>query len=862
MSDALPTGDVTFLFTDMAGSTQMVQALGDETFGAVLDEHDRLLADVWLRHSGVCFGSEGDACFVAFADPARALDAAAAAQRTINEHPWPGAAEVRVRIGLHSGRGRVRAGNYWGVDVHYVARVCTAANGGQVLVSQATRDRLLGAPLLDLGEHDLKDFPGAQRLFGLELHGSPTALAPPRAPRASSTTLPDLPPLIGRGAEEPELAALLSNADQSQLVTITGSGGTGKTRLAIAVGRAIEPTFAGGVFFVPLASHAEPEAALGAIARVVGSGDDNESALAERLAERPALLILDNLEQVLDIAPTIGRLLDAVPRLRVLATSQLPLRLAAERLYPLGPLSSSGAIELLVTRARAVAPSFVMTDANKPDVAQLCERLGRLPLALELAAPRLRVLSPAELAERIKTTIDALGDGPADAPERQRSLRAAFGWTMSVLPPATREVFLALGSFSTSWTVGDAEHLCGHDALDHLAVLVDAAIIRRVAADQFDMPEGLRAYARELLERTPENSAVRRRHAELFIRRGLELHDRYYFDVLGTTRDAARAHTELLAAIEWARGADPALHARVVAATVTPNLAVRAGGGLSPDLRLASQRADVVDTAARTLIECGLALEAQQDGDGIQAVAHADVADALAMQAGESPRWTFHARMFAVWMRILADEYHSASEKLGEILAEGASEPFEKIVADFERHFDDGMRRYVRTTRANLLYAQGRLDEAEPLLAELATSSAPPDLPSLIGRHTWALAALAQGAYAEAAERCRDTLLRVGDEPYMPTNHAMLLGTFGAALIADDPELGLMLMACARVRLDQREHGLPLPMHAGHAQQQRRAIEALGDERAEAARRRGAALPFREGCAIAVATGLAPLARS
>ncbi len=550
---ALPDGDVTFLFTDIEGSTTLLQEIGDR-YAEVLAHHRDVLREAVESRGGAIFGNEGDAVFIAFADPAAAVDAAAEAQRSLAELP------VRVRMGIHTGRPTLRDGDYVGLDVHRVARIAATGHGGQVVVSQATRERVFDLELHDLGEHRLKDLPEPEWLYQLG-----DGVFPPLR-TLSATNLPvPATPLIGRRRELDELVALLRGGE-TRLVTIIGPGGIGKTRLAIAVAAELVDSFPNGVFFAPLASLTDAALVLVEIARITGvsehSGEPLAQTIARKLEERKLLLLLDNLEQVLDAAPAVADLLQASAGVRVLATSREPMRIQGEREYALSPLADDEAVALFVERAQAVRADFSL--AGDESVAQeICKRLDRLPLALELAAARVKVLSLPAIAERLEQRLAFVGSSRRDLPERHRTLRGAIEWSYDMLDPAERTLFARLAVFAGGWTVAAAEAVCDAE-LDTLASLVDKSLVASAEDDRFTMLMTVQEYARERLDACEDAEAIRTAHARHFLElvRGTEgtLEGPGQLDALNLLE---REHDNLRAALGWLLGDGAADHARL-----------------------------------------------------------------------------------------------------------------------------------------------------------------------------------------------------------------------------------------------------------------------------------------------------------
>jgi predicted ATPase/class 3 adenylate cyclase len=531
----LPSGTVTFLFTDVEGSTRLLQEHGDG-YAELVAEHRRALREAFARHDGVEVDTQGDAFFVAFPRAAGAVAAAADARRALEPGP------IRVRMGLHTGEPQVTDEGYVGIDVHRAARIASSAHGGQILVSETTR-RLLepDAPVRDLGEHRLKDLVGAERLFQLGDGEFP----PLRT--LDATNLPVVAiPLVGREREVEELSLLLS--DGSRLVTLTGPGGTGKTRLALQVAAELVGTLRDGVFWVPLAGLADPELLASEVAQTIGAPDD----LTRFLRGRELLLLLDNFEHLLDAAPVVSEVLTASAQVHVLVTSRAPLHLTGEHEYRLEPLTQKQAASLFVARARAVGRD-VAPDAI---VEEICRRVDGLPLAVELAAARTKLLAPERLLERLDSALTLLTVGARDAPERQRTLRATIEWSYELLDPPARELFARLSVFSGTFPLDAAEEVCGAE-LDDLGTLVDYSLVKPIGDDRFFILETIRQYALEKLRERSEEDELRRRHAEFFS----ELAEQAYRHRFGAEAEWSGRldtdHDDLRAAIDWLAKDDP-----------------------------------------------------------------------------------------------------------------------------------------------------------------------------------------------------------------------------------------------------------------------------------------------------------------
>jgi predicted ATPase/class 3 adenylate cyclase len=525
----LPAGTVTFLFTDIEGSTRLLQEAGD-AYATLLEEHRRLLRNAFAVCGGHEVDTQGDSFFVAFATASAAVMAAVRGQRDLESHAWAAGRRVRVRMGLHTGEAITTRGGYVGLAVHRAARVAALAHGGQMLLTGATAalvadDLPDGTSLRDLGEHHLKDFDRPVPLFQLQVVGLRSEF-PPLRTAGGNTRLPTFPgDFVGREPEITAIAGLLIQG-QRRLVTVTGPGGIGKTRLAVEAARSVADAFPGGVAFVPLAAVLEPGLVLRTIAEAVRvrsePGVELVAALAASLGDRRTLLVLDNFEQVAAASADLATLLDRIPGVTALVTSRNVLRLRHEQQYAVGPLSGPACLRLFADRARAVDPTFGSTDAHMSAVTEICRRLDGLPLAIELAAARVRLLPPEALLSRMDRHLDVLGAGPVDLPERQRTLRAVMDWSYGLLAPHEQALFRRLAVFAGGWTLQAAEAVCGRtdepEVVDTLSELLANSLIvspgEAGPEPRLHMLETVRTYAGEKLAAVPDRAETERRHTE------------------------------------------------------------------------------------------------------------------------------------------------------------------------------------------------------------------------------------------------------------------------------------------------------------------------------------------------------------
>jgi predicted ATPase/class 3 adenylate cyclase len=527
-----PTGSVTLVFTDIEGSTRLLRELGAEAYRDALGQHRRVVREAFT--SGYEVDEEGDAFFYAFSSAAAAVAAVEQAVHGLDRGP------VRIRVGMHTGEPVLDPPKYVGLDVHRAARVMAAGHGGQVLLSESTRALLTeGVVVRDLGEHRLKDLSGAQRLFQLG-----AAEFPPLR-TLHQTNLPVAwTRLVGREREIEELLELLRREDVS-VVTLTGAGGGGKTRLAMQAAADAAEDYADGVWFAGLAALTEADLVLAAIAQTFGlregSGRTYRDVVGDYLRSRRLLLVLDNLEQLLpEVAGVVADLAAEFGGVDFFATSREPLRIGAEREYSVPPLVAAEAAALFAER------SGLELDGDQQAVEAICARLDGLPLAIELAAARINVLPPSKLLERLEQRLPLLTSGARDAPERQRTLRATIAWSHDLLDDHEQKLFARLAVFASGCTLEAAEAVCDAD-VDRVGSLLDKSLLRRDES-RYRMLETIREFAHERLDEAADADEIRRRHAEHFLALGLEAQpelvrrdQRQWLDRLEADHDNLRA---------------------------------------------------------------------------------------------------------------------------------------------------------------------------------------------------------------------------------------------------------------------------------------------------------------------------------
>jgi predicted ATPase/class 3 adenylate cyclase len=826
---SLPTGTVTFLFTDIEGSTRLLQAL-DDRYAELLADHCRIMRTAIADAGGIELGTEGDSFFAVFPTATGGVAATIAAQRRLAAHAWPDGVSVRVRMGLHTGEGKLGGENYLGLDVHRAARIAAAGHGGQVVLSDTTSS-LAGAglppgiSLRALGAHRLKDLANPERLFQLVIPDLPSDFPAPRTLDARANNLPvQLTSFVGRDEEIAEVGRLL---DQSRLVTLTGPGGTGKTRLALQVAAERLTRYPDGAFVVELAPIRDAGLVASAIAAALAIREASDRPLPDILREwvrdRELLLVLDNFEQVLDAAPLVIDLLATAPGLRALVTSRAVLHVRGEQEHAVPPLripdvatlataeslSHYEGVTLFIERAMAVRPDFTITPEAAPAIAEIVARLDGLPLAIELAAAKSKVLGPEAILGRLGSRLAFLGGGSRDLPARQQTLRQAIEWSYQLLSPEEQTLLRRVGVFVGGWTLEAFEAVArpselGLDGFEAMTALVDQSLVHREEGPhgepRFAMLETVREFALDRSGEAGELDSLRRRHAEHF----LELAEAEQPQLLRSAEAGERVahdHDNCRAALSWA------------IETGTVDLGLRLGFAL---WRFWQQRAMLREgrdwfarvlampgadapIAARAKGLTGAAGIAYWQNDYPAAEAWYDEAERIVRQL-DDPVWLADAVYNTGEVAALRGEMEVVTAKFAEGTAIGRSLGNDEIVARFLQ-----AQGYMAFMMDDLAGARPPLEEALAIAERHGDA-----MPIAMGHHTVGQVARLEGHLDEAAVHYREALRighQLGDAVALTEP---LQGLAAVAIATGEVELGVRLLG-ANAAIRERSGGGPPP---------------------------------------------------
>jgi predicted ATPase/class 3 adenylate cyclase len=814
----LPSGTVIFLFTDVEGSTKLLHELGAEGYAEALAEHRRVVREACRAEGGIEVDTQGDAFFFAFPTAPGAIAAAGSFTETLASGP------IQVRVGLHAGTPLLAEEGYVGGDVHRAARIAAAGHGGQVLVSSSTA-QLVELELRDLGEHRLKDLSAPERIYQLGEGEFPALKSLYR------TNLPvPATAFLGREAELAEVVDLLEDA---RLLTLTGPGGTGKTRLALQAASLASDAYPDGVWWIPLAPLRDPALVLATAAQTLGS----KNGLAEHIHDKVMLCLFDNFEQVVEAAPELAALVSVCPNLDVLVTSRERLRVGGEQTYPVPPLAESDGEALFLTRARAVDPSFAPSEA----VRELCLRLDELPLALELAAARTAIFSPEQLLAKLSQRLDLL-KGERDADPRQQTLRATIEWSYDLLAAEEQRLFRRLAVFVAGCTYEAAEEVAWADP-DTLQSLLDKSLLRKrdlKVGPRYWMLETIREYASEKLEALGEADELRRRHAEYFLVRAEEAFPELKGSP-GPWLDRLEAdHDNLRTVLDWLESVGRTQEALQLAGALYRFWSMRGyllEGRDRLERLLARERAG---TSARMRALHGAAVMASSTGDPETAEKRAEEARDLARTLGDA--W---GEAYAVYMLGMA-----ATERED---WSGALPFFEASLDAFRRLGDD---HYVLLAMDGIAWIPRMLGDRErsKRLHEetLAHARASGDA-GVVALQLWQLAGLAtkEGRTNEALAMLREALVLNRDEGYREGIAEVLVAMASTLQSVSAPAAAIALLsAAARLR---EEIGGGAGWVADAIERLRGSLrDSLGDAAFESGWERGRALSTEEAIALAL----------
>ena len=732
MRTELPTGTVTFLFTDVEGSTRLLQELGAEAYAAALAEHRGIVREACAEQGGVEVDTQGDAFFVAFPMAPGALEAAAQITGRLAGGP------IRVRIGLHTGTPFRTEEGYAGTDVNRAARIAASASGGQVVVSESTRALLTEGDFLDLGRHRFKDLAAAEHVYQLGSEEFPPLRSLPE------TNLPvPATPFLGRKGELASLVTQLGSPDL-RLLTLTGAGGSGKTRLALQGAAEVAERFPGGVSWISLSPLTDASLVAPSVAQVLGAQDVPEGrldlAFAERVSRGRVLVLVDNCEHLLPgVAQPIAAMRD-VPGVTVLATSRERLQLQGEQVFGVPPLSEADGVRLFVSRATAVGAEV----SGTAEVEELCERLDELPLALELAAARTVLFSPRQLLDRLGNRLDLL-KGSRDLDPRQQTLRATIEWSHELLSPDERQLLRRLAVFIGGCTFEAAEAVCDADP-DTLQALLDKSLVRRREDDgerRYWMLETIREYALERLEESGEAEEIRRRHATHYLADPLQIECSYPGQELEPLGRLDRELANVRGALDWAHRTRSPLELALAILYQRADAVFPSEGQQRLEAALANPAPQRPRLRARALLACGgLALMA---GDLDMALRHSEDALRLYREVGDEL-----GEDLALWqLGVVAGARGDESEEL---------RLFDEFAERARRSGDPLRRGDSLSDQGARAFSAGNREEARRLFEQSLHLSAGAGILEAFAHLELANLAIVEGRFDDAVRACAASL--------------------------------------------------------------------------------------------------------
>jgi predicted ATPase/class 3 adenylate cyclase len=905
----LPSGTVTFVFSDIEGSTALLQRLGDD-YSTVLTDHHRLLRHAFGERGGVEVDSAGDGLYFAFPSARSALVAGIAAQRAVAAHEWSAGATVAIRMGLHTGEATSGEGGYVGIDVHRAARICAAGHGGQLLISQTTHDLVAGelppeVTLRDLGEHRLRDLAGQQRLFQAVVPELPSEFPPLRTVDSHPNNIPrQLTSFVGRERQLAETKRLLGS---SPLLTLTGPGGVGKTRTALQLAEELLGELKDGAWLVDLGVLTDPDFLAPAVASALGLAEQPGrpllATILDHLHGRELLLILDNCEHVVAASAELAdSLLRGSPSLRIVATSREALGIAGEALFPvpslalpegdrslpLDQLSGFEAIRLFADRASAVLPSFELTASSAQAVAQICRRLDGIPLALELAAARVRTLSVEQIAARLDDRFRLLAGGSRAAVPRHQALRATVDWSFDLLSEPERATWRRLSVFAGGFTLEAAEAICAGegveepDVLDLLSRLVEKSLVvsePMVREARFRLLETVRQYAREKLMGSEEAAEALRRHRDWYLALVTRLEPQFFGGARSgsETDELDREHDNLRAALEWSADEPGEAAAGLrLAAALWRFWEIRGhvveGRAWLERMLAASSEGESLASRSSALTGAGVLAYLQGDYDAAfsfheeslilhrqvgnpQSVGYAanNLANA-AMQQGD------YARARSLYEEALGLARGSGDIRgsalalinLADVVArqgdlETARSLFEESIATFREHGDEWGKAFALDSFGLVALRHGDQPSARAFHAEAMKISRGLGDERGVARALAHLAevAAAEGDMAEARRHYRESLAirqRLGDMPGIATG----LEKLAAVVSGDAPATAGQLLGRAEALRQSIRAPTPLDARADNDRCFAQLTEVLGAERLEAARNEGRMMATEE----------------